>query len=141
MLRTLVRSRAFAAMTLAGTLAWAEPAQAFFQHGNFCGADNNHFDRPPVSAVDAACRNHDLCYLRPGGMDACICDRMLVDDANNIIAHCKETNDPAYLPCGKGFARLIVTGFTLKPCQNNQTIAPGSHSGWFWPFARSSKHQ
>ncbi|HAT49273.1 MAG: hypothetical protein HQL07_19160 [Nitrospirae bacterium] len=136
-MHTITRYKPFLVVVMALTLAfWANLAQAVVQHGNYCGIDNNQWGNPPISAIDAACRNHDLCYMRPGGMGACVCDRILIADAKNIIQHCQDVENPAFLPCGKGFAELVVAAFALKPCQNNQFIAPGGHDGWFWPLGQ-----
>jgi hypothetical protein len=56
-------------------------------YGNYCG--RGHGDRtgntPPVDAVDAACREHDLCYARLGDFDG-RCDRALVESMPSAIA-------------------------------------------------------
>ncbi len=45
-------------------------------HGNWCGAgDANR--APPVDALDAACRAHDLCYERQG-RGSCACDEAIL---------------------------------------------------------------
>ena len=56
-------------------------------YGNYCG--RGHGDptgnRPPVDAVDAVCREHDLCYARLGDFDD-RCDRDLVESMPSAIA-------------------------------------------------------
>ena len=56
-------------------------------YGNYCG--RGHGDRtgnkPPVDAVDAVCREHDLCYARLGDFDV-RCDRALVESMPSAIA-------------------------------------------------------
>jgi hypothetical protein len=56
-------------------------------YGNYCG--RGHGDptgnTPPVDAVDAACREHDLCYARLGDFDG-RCDRDLVESMPSAIA-------------------------------------------------------
>jgi hypothetical protein len=56
-------------------------------YGNYCG--RGHGDRtgntPPVDAVDAVCREHDLCYARLGDFDG-RCDRDLVESMPSAIA-------------------------------------------------------
>ena len=56
-------------------------------YGNYCG--RGHGDRtgnkPPVDAVDAVCREHDLCYARLGDFDG-RCDRDLVESMSSAIA-------------------------------------------------------
>ena len=56
-------------------------------YGNYCG--RGHGDRtgnkPPVDAVDAVCREHDLCYARLGDFDG-RCDRALVESMPSAIA-------------------------------------------------------
>ncbi|MBF0110492.1 MAG: hypothetical protein HQL76_15095 [Magnetococcales bacterium] len=135
-MKRVATNRLLAVMIFLALVTWVEPALAILQHGHYCGVDNNQWDKRPISAMDAACRNHDLCYLRPGGMGACVCDRMLIEDARNIITYCQEVDHPSFLPCAKGFAHMVVMGFALKPCQNNQRIAPGGHDGWFWPLGQ-----
>jgi hypothetical protein len=56
-------------------------------YGNYCG--RGHGDptgnTPPVDAVDAVCREHDLCYARLGDFDG-RCDRDLVESMPSAIA-------------------------------------------------------
>ena len=56
-------------------------------YGNYCG--RGHGDptgnKPPVDAVDAVCREHDLCYARLGDFDG-RCDRALVESMPSAIA-------------------------------------------------------
>jgi hypothetical protein len=56
-------------------------------YGNYCG--RGHGDptgnKPPIDAVDAVCREHDLCYARLGDFDG-RCDRVLVESMPSAIA-------------------------------------------------------
>jgi len=59
----------------AASPAAADTAPPLF-HGNWCGAgDANR--APPVDALDAACRAHDLCYERQG-RGSCACDEAIL---------------------------------------------------------------
>lgn len=56
-------------------------------YGNYCGF--GHGDptgkTPPIDAVDAVCRAHDLCYRRRGDFDHG-CDRTLIENMPDAIA-------------------------------------------------------
>jgi Phospholipase A2 len=52
-------------------------------HGNWCGVgDANRAS--PVDVLDAACREHDLCYERHG-RGSCICDRAILRATASIV--------------------------------------------------------
>jgi hypothetical protein len=76
-------------------------------YGNYCG--RGHGDptgnKPPVDAVDAACREHDLCYARLGDFDG-RCDRDLVESMPSAIA-----STPS--PIGKKAGILTMLYFSL----------------------------
>ncbi|MBF0139747.1 MAG: hypothetical protein HQL74_05645 [Magnetococcales bacterium] len=125
------------ALVLATALTLGVPqAHGLALHGNYCGPDHNRWDLPPVSAIDASCRNHDLCYLRPGGVDACVCDHYLIQDAKNILRYCQDNAGPQYLPCGKEFAQFLILGMAFKPCQSNHAINPQGQEGSYWPLGQ-----
>ena len=56
-------------------------------YGNYCGRGHGDptGDKPPVDAVDAVCREHDLCYARLGDFDG-RCDRALIESMPGAIA-------------------------------------------------------
>ena len=75
-------------------------------YGNYCG--RGHGDRtgnkPPVDAVDAVCREHDLCYARLGDFDE-RCDRALVESMPSAIASTRS-------PVGKKVGILTMLYFS-----------------------------
>ncbi len=80
-------------------------------YGNYCGA--GHGDptgrTPPTDAVDAICREHDLCYRRLGDFDF-RCDRALIRDMPSAIA-----DTPSPIGKSVGFLALLHFSSTLLP--------------------------
>jgi hypothetical protein len=56
-------------------------------YGNYCGLGHGDptGNTPPIDAVDAVCREHDLCYALLGDFDG-RCDRDLVESMPSAIA-------------------------------------------------------
>ena len=75
-------------------------------YGNWCGP--GHGGGPPIDAVDAVCRAHDLCYDREGYFD-CGCNRDLVNAMPGAIAQ-----TPSWR--GKIAGTVIKTIFSSMPC-------------------------
>ena len=79
-------------------------------YGNYCGPGYGDPTgmTPPVDAVDAACRAHDLCYGTSGYFD-CACDRTLITSMPAAIAA---------TPCatGKIAGQAIIAFFAGFPC-------------------------
>jgi hypothetical protein len=80
---------------------------SFPVYGNYCGF--GHGDpsgkTPPIDAVDAVCREHDLCYRLRGDFDR-RCDRNLVETMPDAIA-----STPS--PQGKNAGLLALLYFSL----------------------------
>jgi hypothetical protein len=79
-------------------------------HGNWCGPGTSLAlarGLPAVDPLDAACRRHDLCYLRRGGQD-CGCD----------LAFMRELAHLPYPPYGdyRRKGRAIYDLIAAKPC-------------------------
>jgi hypothetical protein len=76
-------------------------------YGNYCG--RGHGDptgnTPPVDAVDAVCREHNLCYGLLGDFDP-RCDRNLIESMPNAIAITPS-------PTGKNAGLLVLLYFSL----------------------------
>ncbi len=76
-------------------------------YGNYCG--RGHGDptgrTPPIDAVDAVCREHNMCYRRLGDFDP-RCDRDLVESMPHAIE-----NTPS--PTGKNAGLLAMLYFSL----------------------------
>ncbi len=76
-------------------------------YGNYCG--RGHGDptgsTPPIDAVDAVCREHNMCYRRLGDFDP-RCDRDLVENMPSAIE-----NTPS--PTGKNAGLLAMLYFSL----------------------------
>ncbi|HSK86139.1 MAG TPA: hypothetical protein VK902_22425 [Rubrobacter sp.] len=76
-------------------------------YGNYCG--RGHGDptgkQPPVDAVDAVCREHNMCYGLLGDFDS-RCDRNLIESMPNAIAITPT-------PAGKNAGLLILLYFSL----------------------------
>lgn len=84
------------------------PQQLSFPvYGNYCGV--GHGDptgkTPPIDAVDAVCREHDLCYGRFGGFNR-RCDRDLIKNMPGAIARTPS-------PAGKNAGTLALLYFSL----------------------------
>lgn len=80
---------------------------SFPVYGNYCGM--GHGDptgkTPPIDAVDAVCREHDLCYSRFGDFNP-RCDRDLIKNMPNAIARTPS-------PIGKNAGTLALLYFSL----------------------------
>jgi len=76
-------------------------------YGNYCGLGHGDptGNTPPIDAVDAVCREHDLCYARLGAFDS-RCDQALVQRMPSAIA-----NTPS--PAGKNAGLLALLYFSL----------------------------
>jgi len=76
-------------------------------YGNYCG--RGHGDptgrTPPIDAVDAVCREHDMCYQRLGDFDR-RCDRDLAESMPRAI-------DSTSSPMGKNAGLLAMLYFSL----------------------------
>jgi len=86
------------------------PPISFGRYGNYCGP--GHGDEtgltPPVDAVDAVCRNHDLCYLATTYYN-CGCDRTLLTSMPAAIAATEST-------LGKLAGQWAIAYFGAAPC-------------------------
>lgn len=99
------------ASELAGILAPDDeitPEELSFPvYGNYCGF--GHGDptgkTPPIDAVDAVCREHDLCYCLRGDFDH-RCDRDLIENMPGAIA-----STPS--PQGKNAGLLALLYFSF----------------------------
>ncbi len=56
-------------------------------YGNYCGLGHGDptGNTPPIDAVDAVCREHDLCYARLGDFDS-RCDQAFIESMPSAIA-------------------------------------------------------
>jgi len=84
------------------------PQQLSFPvYGNYCGFGHGDpsGNTPPIDAVDAVCREHDLCYGLLGDFDS-RCDRNLIEIMPSAIA-----STPS--PIGKKAGLLALLYFSL----------------------------
>ena len=84
------------------------PQQLSFPvYGNYCGFGHGDptGDTPPIDAVDAVCREHDLCYGLLGDFDS-RCDRNLIEIMPSAIA-----STPS--PIGKKAGLLALLYFAV----------------------------
>ena len=84
------------------------PQQLSFPvYGNYCGFGHGDptGNTPPIDAVDAVCREHDLCYRLLGDFDG-RCDRNLIEIMPSAIA-----STPS--PVGKKAGLLALLYFSL----------------------------
>lgn len=79
-------------------------------HGNYCGPGfgDPTGNTPPIDAVDAVCRQHDLCYGRRGYFD-CQCDGNLISNMPGAIARTASVS-------GQIAGAAIMTYFANTPC-------------------------
>ena len=77
-------------------------------YGNYCGPGtrNGTF---PIDNLDAACREHDACYI--DGRDHCFCDGTLVVAAGQVAA------DPSTPRPKAKAAELIMKMFSSRFCK------------------------
>jgi hypothetical protein len=80
---------------------------SFPVYGNYCGFDHGDptGNTPPIDAVDAVCREHDLCYRLLGDFDR-QCDRHFIESMPSAIA-----STPS--PIGKKAGLLALLYFSL----------------------------
>lgn len=85
-------------------------------YGNYCGPGfgDPTGATPPIDAVDAACRTHDLCYAARGYFN-CGCDRALITAMPPAIA----TNPTA---AGRAAGSAVLAYFTHAPCTCSTTV-------------------
>ena len=63
------------------------PQIEFPVYRNYCGPFYGGEDNgTPIDALDAACKNHDICYAREGYFN-CQCDQDLIDEINRKIQY------------------------------------------------------
>ena len=98
------------ASELAGILAFDEisPDELSMPvYGNYCGMGHGDptGETPPIDAVDAVCREHDMCYESLGDFDA-RCDVELIGSMPDAIA-----NTPS--PLGKQAGVLALLYFSV----------------------------
>lgn len=79
-------------------------------YGNYCGPGHGDptGNTPPIDAVDAVCREHDLCYGLSGYFD-CQCDRNLITNMPGAIARTASVS-------GQIAGTVIMTYFANAPC-------------------------
>jgi hypothetical protein len=80
-------------------------------HGNYCGPGYGDPSgmTPPIDAVDAVCRVHDLCYGARGYFN-CGCDRALISAMPTAIGR-------SPTPAAKAAGAAIMAYFSGWPCQ------------------------
>ena len=93
-------------------------------YGNYCGP--GHGDdtgmTPPIDAVDAACRAHDLCY-RDRGYFSCSCDYALITSMGAAIMATPTVE-------GQAAGIAVMAHFLGQPCWCLVPPGPG-HGGYF----------
>lgn len=53
------------------------------RYGHYCGKGNDGWDKTPIDELDAACQNHDRCYVWGG--DNTICNKRFCNALDEII--------------------------------------------------------
>lgn len=92
---------------------------SFPVYGNYCGFGHGDptGNTPPIDAVDAVCREHDLCYRLLGDFDS-RCDRNLIEIMPSAIA-----STPS--PIGKkaGFLALLYFALAERNLALGETLS------------------
>ncbi len=80
-------------------------------YGNYCGFGTRYgtLNTFPVDNLDAACREHDACYI--AGKDRCYCDSTLAKAADEI------SQNPATRKKTRAAARLVLETFSTPFCK------------------------
>lgn len=110
---------AFAGSAQAQTMSMAMP-----MHGNWCGPGHpsNGFRASlrPIDPLDAACMEHDLCYIRAGAMN-CGCDVQLM----NRLKATRYPNGHLYT-----VARAMYDALGMSPCSDPMGMAYKQSCVW-----------
>ena len=99
-------------------------------YGNWCGPSftDPTGRTPPIDALDAVCKTHDLCY-RDNGDFNCKCDMDMVRDLPEAI-------NATPSPQGKYVGFLALRYFSFSPCYCN--IPPGPMSTVQFPTHKTA---
>jgi hypothetical protein len=87
-------------------------------YGNYCGVGHGDptGNTPPIDAVDALCREHDLCYARLGAFDS-RCDQAFVESLPSAIA-----NTPSQAGKNAGFLALLYFALAERNLALGETL-------------------
>lgn len=93
------------------------PQVDFPRYGNYCGPGygDDTGNTPPVDAVDAVCRTHDLCYNARGYSD-CECDGDLIRTMPAAIAQTPSAEGKAAGAAGLAFFSVWPCYCRTRPC-------------------------
>jgi hypothetical protein len=91
---------------------------SFPVYGNYCGVGHGDptGNTPPIDAVDAVCREHDLCYARLGAFDS-RCDQAFVQSMPSAIA-----NTPSLAGKNAGLLALLYFSLAERNLALGQTL-------------------
>jgi hypothetical protein len=92
---------------LSSAIAYRPPKPSPLVAGNYCGVGSRTGDlrAAPVDRLDAACLEHDACYI--AGRSQLDCNREMIDRLNVIIA------DPSTSPKMRATAKSMTAFFSL----------------------------
>lgn len=92
---------------LSSAVAYREPKPSKLVSGNYCGVGSRTGDLSvaPVDRLDAACLEHDACYI--AGRSQLACNREMIARLDVIIA------DPSTGPKMRAKAKSMVAFFSL----------------------------
>lgn len=87
-------------------------------YGNYCGVGHGDptGNTPPIDAVDAVCREHDLCYARLGDFDS-RCDQAFVESMPSAIA-----NTPSQAGKNAGLVALLYFSLAERNLALGETL-------------------
>lgn len=122
-LLTIVSMACFAAQdatqdnkTDSGTTNHEKPkSSSILAYGNWCGPRHPRIINStvePIDRLDAACKRHDLCYVKKGDF-ACGCDEVLVHEIDNGLLKRQYYGKTLVI------ARSIKAHFSVSPCEGN----------------------
>lgn len=92
---------------LSSAIAYRKPKPSPLVDGNYCGVGSRTGDLSvaPIDPLDAACLEHDACYI--AGRSQLVCNREMIERLEVIVA------DPSAGPKTRAKAKSMIAFFSL----------------------------